>query len=76
MLAEIAKTVAIPLDRRIALTVEEAGLLTGFGKTFLEREIDAGRLAVVFPSGHSRSRRVRRVDLDAWLDAAPSEPAA
>ncbi|MGW1740503.1 excisionase family DNA-binding protein [Nocardia sp. NPDC001965] len=76
MSAEVAKSTAIPLDRRIALTAEEAGLLAGFGKTFIEREIEAGRLSVVFPSGHSRSRRIRRVDLDAWLDAAPNQPAA
>ncbi|MBF6460205.1 hypothetical protein IU433_14280 [Nocardia puris] len=66
----------VPLRDRLALTVQEVADSTGFNYFFIDREIKAGRLAAVAPSGTARSKRVRPADVDAWLQANPWEPAA
>ncbi|WP_416565117.1 excisionase family DNA-binding protein [Nocardia testacea] len=71
-----AETPVVPLNQRMALTVQEVADLTGFGYAFIDREIAAGRLAAVAPSGTHRSKRIRPADVDAWLQASPWEPAA
>ncbi|RJO69814.1 DNA-binding protein [Nocardia panacis] len=64
----------IPLNQRLALTVQEVADTTGFSYPFIDQQIAAGNLAACAPGGSGRSKRVRPADVDAWLQATPWEP--
>ncbi|MFI5781144.1 helix-turn-helix domain-containing protein [Nocardia sp. NPDC051570] len=64
----------IPLDQRLALTVQEVADMTGFSYPFVYQQIAAGNLAACAPGGDGRSKRVRPADIDDWLKASPWEP--
>ncbi len=76
MPGNIADESVIPLNQRLALTVKEVALVTGFSYAFIDRQITAGNLAAYAPGGDGRSKRVRPADVDEWLKARPWEPTA
>ncbi|WP_280273432.1 helix-turn-helix domain-containing protein [Nocardia wallacei] len=71
-----ADETVVPLNQRLALTVRETALLTGFSYAFVDRQIAAGHLAACAPGGDGRSKRVRVADIDEWLKSSPWEPSA
>jgi len=64
----------IPLNQRLALTVQEVADITGFSYPFIDRQIAAGNLPACAPGGDGRSKRIRPADVDVWLQASPWEP--
>ncbi|MFI5783196.1 helix-turn-helix transcriptional regulator [Nocardia sp. NPDC051570] len=69
-----AERQVIPLNQRLALTVQEVADMTGFSYPFIDRQIAAGNLTACAPGGDGRSKRVRPADVDEWLRANLWEP--
>ncbi|MGY4297131.1 excisionase family DNA binding protein [Bradyrhizobium sp. i1.4.4] len=59
----------LPLAERLSLSPEEASDFTGIGLTTIRAAYKSGALNT-FPNG--TRRMIKRVDLDAWLDALSS----
>jgi predicted DNA-binding transcriptional regulator AlpA len=65
--AALAAAAVVPLDRKPALSLEEASALTGYSVSTLSRLVASGALS---PIPHVRGRTViARKELDRWLDS-------
>ncbi|MGW5267311.1 excisionase family DNA-binding protein [Rhodococcus sp. NPDC003994] len=62
-----------PLNELVALKYGEAGALVSVSADTIRRAVKAGELPAVMVG---QSPRIRRTDLDAWIDSNPYEPAA
>ncbi|WP_067565955.1 helix-turn-helix domain-containing protein [Nocardia acidivorans] len=69
-----AERASIPLNQRLALTVQEVADITGFSYPFIDRQISAGNLVACAPGGDGRSKRIRPADVDEWLQSNRWEP--
>lgn len=57
----------------LAYTIQEAAVATGYGTTTINNAVKRGELIATY-GGDKKSKPVIRVkDLDAWLDALPTE---
>ena len=60
----------MPIENRPLLGVDEVEALTGVPAKIIRANIRSGRLAARMAD--STTMRIRRADLDAWLDALPA----
>lgn len=59
------------METQLCLTVEEAAHAVGLSRSKVYAEIAAGSIAVV---RIGRSVRVRKVDLESWIDSHLTQP--
>ncbi|HWQ36939.1 MAG TPA: helix-turn-helix domain-containing protein [Blastocatellia bacterium] len=62
-IAGLARSAALPLDRKLGLGIAEAAELTGLPARFIRRAIKAKRLKATRPG---RAWHIKRRDLDQW----------
>ncbi|MBR1027351.1 helix-turn-helix domain-containing protein [Bradyrhizobium liaoningense] len=58
----------VPLSERLSLSPDEASDLTGIGVTTIRAAYKSGALKSFNNGTH---KKIKRVDLDAWLNALP-----
>lgn len=66
------ETLFVPIWHRPLLTADEAAALTGVPPKVIRAQIRSGDLPARYAG--SSTARIRRVDLDAWMDALPDDP--
>lgn len=70
---ELASETGVSLDRMVALKFKEAAQLLSVSEASINRAVNEGKLPAVSIIG---GRRIRRTDLDFYLESHPYEPAA
>ena len=70
---ESSRETAVPLADKLTLTISEAAALSGLSPARIRDGIRAGQLKVV---GAGRGRRIRRTDLENYVNRMWDEPAA
>jgi predicted DNA-binding transcriptional regulator AlpA len=71
---ELARAAIVPIERKPALSLEEAALLTGYSVSTLSRLVARGVLAEI-PHVPGRTM-VARVELDRWIQSGTAKVVA
>lgn len=67
----MARSIAPP-EGSVTLPVAEAAALTGFSERVIRTSIRLGELPSLMPHGTLRGRRVRRRDVERWMEGMRS----